>query len=662
MSNNKPEENVQRMKYCLEELFSRECSTLWKHGYACSAILPAYYAVCLDNHLKPSLQKHNTIEQVFSHCHKVSELVTALQNSSELCDNLILYIEQSIASIDSSNTTEEKLSQLMLDLQKLDQFIIFNPYIQNPLPKSADTSISLDMALHNPFHTIRWKTCKNWYEGGRDLVVLSQWYPDVEAILKLFHFILSESVPLKTMIPPSELLPFHSKRKVELGTNWELYQTQILDPIKRLKRPVSSNQDFHRVIECVLDIDTAKITAQKSLYTKFTSFLEKQKNEQFKQHLFLSPFYMDDPRLPADFTAPAPIINTVLLRNPPKGKTVHKKEFIDHIDDLINLALGAASNLSAARYKATLSSLGERILSFSIGRSRVSSKKAQPKRTIIPNYSPGKPSEAAKHLASTLLAESPASLTRSNDNPKTLQTIFRQIPWQKHPERALFLVDTICTIDGVASGKTKDALFKQLNSYFTQGNDEEIAKLIHRFTSLLEQMTPEQYKQWKYNSHTQEDFQDFINEEYCKIQAEHAFTTMEIPKQPQERKLLKLNILENHYHEIEMNALPSLLNQTVQSEQSKATVQTVFDTTVEHLFECFSKVTHHTAEQKMKYLLSSLKEHNRENGQQTPQLQNWLHSAIPYLRAKQTENYNFFLGDIQEQFTTVWKIIEQKVD
>lgn len=289
----------------------------WNYGYAVDALKVAYYVVLLDNYFKYDIeQNYPNIAKQLGAVFTVQQLADILVQNHTLTNEAVDYVGGLLESINPSVHKYEELTKIQIKLDVLTGQFLHGHYLENLKPISeVPVHIQLQQRTLNQYHLYRWLTGKRYQSSGTNLAIVSQWIPDLEAIATVNNLINTEKIKLNEgFYPLDSLIPIGSKAAIKISTIDDFLQALVI-PAKKLRLPATSNSSVVNCIETIININFLELAKDQSGLKAYKTLIDQIQSDKFKDHLFLEPFHIDHPLLPAPTDSPVEISDLGTFRN-----------------------------------------------------------------------------------------------------------------------------------------------------------------------------------------------------------------------------------------------------------------------------------------------------------------------------------------------------------
>ncbi|MCO4783796.1 MAG: hypothetical protein KC646_15825 [Candidatus Cloacimonetes bacterium] len=696
--------NTKELVDCLKKRLITDYENLiqhsWIHGYAVDSLKVAYYVVLLDNYFKYDIkQNYPNIAQELSSIFTVQQLADILVQNPKLTNEAVDYIGGLLESINHKVHKYEELSKIQIQLDVLTSQFIHGHYLENLDPVSEiPLHIQLKQRTLNQYHLYRWLTGKRYQSSGTNLAIVSQWIPDLEAIATVNSLINTEKIKLNEgFFPLDSLIPIGSKAAIKISSIDDFLSALVI-PAKKLRLPATSNSSVVNCIETIININFVELAKNQSNLKAYQTLLDQIQSDKFKDHLFLEPFHVDHPLLPAPTDSPVDISDLGTFRNSidqnkTESKTSKKSltdKLLENTFELVHLFGKLKPNEiqrifqnfkygSEQKYK----KLVDQIKNFNTTNSLDHDLDSQDKLPYLSDKPTKKAADNLKDKPSALglklnlsspLNKFDDTLPNTPTRPISAELVISALEstlWATNPKEFSELVFKILHL----SNNTKLDIIhinKLVQVAKETKNDQGIKSLIHVSTKCSKSLNKGQMEILNKYIQNLPEIGNLINDNHCNLEATKLIQNEKWDKLPKKDKN-KLTKLANEKHLIEVAEVhmddflrkESLSNQDLQNlgEITSVLLQalmTFLEKSAENSqsFEELInqvKILHQKHTDKMRSKISDIDEHF------ITEIQNWLQELLQFVYERDEKEYLECISNIEVMFISVWKKVEQQL-
>ncbi|PCJ21068.1 MAG: hypothetical protein COB02_00325 [Candidatus Cloacimonadota bacterium] len=698
MTNTQKSENnsqglIDNLKKRFIEDFENLIQHCWIYGYAIDTLKVAYYLILLDNYFKYDIQEnYPNIDSQLKSVFTVQQFADILSQNPDLCDEAIDYIGGLLQSINKDAHKFESLSKIQIQLDTLTNQFLFGHFLEKETSQEdPPLHIKLKHRTLNQYHLYRWLTGKRYQSSGTNLAIVSQWIPDLEAIASLNNLINTKKIKLKEgYYPLNSLIPIGGKQAVKLNSLEDFFQV-LINPAKKLRLPATSNSSVVSCIETILNIDFVELAKSQSNLKDYQNLLDTIQSEKFKDHLFLDPFSIDHPLLPAPTDCPVDISDLGTFRNSVnvavESSKTHKPsltdQLIENTFEVVQL-VGKLKPYEIQRVFQNIKHSSEQTYKKLLGHFKTvltpSKKKTQQsKEQTEPKSKNTKTKDKPSPLKLKLDYNSPlnkfdTSLPNTPSKPIPSQLIVSTLQselWKTNPQEFSELIYKILHLSN-DSALGLDNIFQLTQSSKESQDDNEILTLIQLAADYSKSLNKGQMEILNQYIHNLPEIGNLINNNHCEAEASKLIKSEKWDLLPKKDKI-KLRKLANEKHLIEVAEIhmDDFLRKESLSDKDIENLGEITSILLEALVNFLEKSSENS--DSFEDLLNKVKVLHKQHTDKmrskitdiddffVTEIQNWLQELLQFIYERDEKEYLECIAHIEAMFISVWKKVEQQL-
>lgn len=671
--------DIFKLRLTLKGNFEDTVGLLWDFGFAVDSAKVAYFILILDKYLRYNLvDTFPKMQDLLSRSKNMPDLARKIVDDLELQPMCMEFARSQLDSIDPKSHQLKDLQQLLKDIYDFQSLFVLGTMIQNQKPLgSLPDYLRLKLRIINPLHTYRWVHGKRADSTGTYLATVSQWVPDLEAIVTLNYFIKVNQIPLFSPAEAlQEIVPIGARKSVPVKSLSEWMHAMVI-PAKKLRRPAIQNESLLLCIKTIFAIDYERLNEDQIL--RLTRLLDELQSKELKRHLFIEPLYRGAPEIAIPVELPAEVTEMQSFRYKAGGRADRPKDLNERLSEIfagvkagiqkispeeVQKFYQEAKQQSQKRLQQLTQKLQNRDFSEPEEQRPVPTVyKRQPRPSVLTEKMPDIP----------ILKQLDAALIPYESRPPDVTNLMALLSssfWRTHP----YGISNLCSRILTALLPEGSAIPTDLDSRFLQASVAnrfaDIKIILSDCIELIQLASAEKIAAITKVAASLSDVHDVLYQDFCSKEATRLIHTQnwDALTVGEKVKLSKL-INQKHILHVAHRELEQFFQKDSLSHKEIENLGMISVKIIEKLILLLERDDNPSSQhllQKIRQVhqrhADNLRNRMGDTGRDfVAECQDWIHSICIYLYEQDNKHFYESVREIESMFVSVWKKVEEQL-